>query len=120
MAQIRLEHLTNMLRARSPKGRSFAIHFSQQGARQPDCKHVCHTLVNTIFAEQMQPGRYGRSGSGCRLIWPEAWSADAWHFDRHNFAGWGATDWELLVAVSLASGTTFCVQTQAIIFRVQD
>lgn|ERR1043166_2414907 len=53
--RIRLEHLTNVLRAGSPKGRSFAIHFSQQGAREPDCKHVCHTLVNTVFADQMQP-----------------------------------------------------------------
>ena len=80
-------------------------------------RHLAHPLYCDTHWERLQPELGKALG---RLIWPQALSADAWHFDRHNFAGWGATDWELLVAISLASGTTFCVQTQAIIFRVQD
>src|SRR6266581_3361272 len=52
--RIGLEDLANMLRSRSPKGRSFSVHFSQHGAGQSDRKHVCHTLVNTTLAGQTQ------------------------------------------------------------------
>lgn len=51
-----------------------------------------------------------------RTIRPQARSQDAWHFDRHNFAGWGLTDWEWLEVVALSGKTRFIVQKQGVTF----
>jgi hypothetical protein len=57
-----------------------------------------------------------------RLPWrlrPEAASMEAWHFGRHNFTGWGLSDWDLLAAVSLGANTSCIVQKQVILFQLQ-
>lgn len=57
-----------------------------------------------------------------RLPWrlrPAATATDAWHFERHNLAGWGLSDWELFAALSLGANTAFIVQKQAILFQLQ-
>jgi hypothetical protein len=51
-----------------------------------------------------------------RPVRPQARSKDAWHFDRHNLAGCGLTDWELLEAVALSGKTRFVVRKQAVVF----
>ncbi|HXF09628.1 MAG TPA: hypothetical protein VN625_02510 [Desulfuromonadaceae bacterium] len=40
---------------------------------------------------------------------PRGNSPDSWHFYRHNFAGCGLTQWELLETLALAGKTTFTV-----------
>jgi hypothetical protein len=36
-------------------------------------------------------------------------SPDSWHFYRHNFAGCGLTQWQLLEAIAMSGQTTFTV-----------
>ncbi|MEY2409958.1 MAG: hypothetical protein QOF48_2628 [Verrucomicrobiota bacterium] len=50
-------------------------------------------------------------------VQPEAASPDAWHFARHNFAGWNLTGSELLRVLSLTGNTTVTVQKSDIRFR---
>jgi hypothetical protein len=51
------------------------------------------------------------------MIRPLPGSEDAWHFDRHNFAAHGLTDWEILSAVSLTAHTTAFAEKNRIIFE---
>ena len=55
-----------------------------------------------------------------RRVRPEGASAEAWHFNRHNVAGWHLTGWELLEAVSLTGGTAVTVQKLGINFQIRD
>ena len=48
---------------------------------------------------------------------PAAHSPDAWHFSRHNLAGWNLTNWELLTALSLSGRTAFTVHQSRIEWR---
>ncbi len=66
--------------------------------------------------ERLQPQLEKRLS---RPIRPVPQSTDAWHFERHNLAGWGLTGWEFLTAVSLAGKTSFSVQKQAISFQLR-
>ena len=50
-------------------------------------------------------------------ILPWSKSENAWHFARHNIAGWNLTDWELLTAVSLSGKTRFTVEKRRVIFQ---
>lgn len=78
--------------------------------------HVPRAFYCDAHWERLQPGLQRK------LPWrlrPAATSADAWHFERPNFAGRGLSDWELLAALSLAANATFIVQKQAILFQVQ-
>ena len=50
---------------------------------------------------------------------PVAASQDAWHFGRHNFAGWNLTGWELLAVTALTGDTTATVQKSGIRFQVR-
>lgn len=50
-------------------------------------------------------------------ILPWSMSGNAWHFARHNLAGWNLTDWEWLVAVSLSGKTSFTVEKRRVIFQ---
>ncbi len=52
-------------------------------------------------------------------IMPQAGSQAAWHFYRHNVAGCGLSDWEVLTALSLAGRTTFTVSARQIEFEVK-
>ncbi len=54
-----------------------------------------------------------------RTVRPQGTSTDAWHFNRHNFAGWNLTGWELLEAVSLTGGTKVHVQNRGIDFQIR-
>ena len=50
-------------------------------------------------------------------ILPWSKSDDAWHFARHNLAGWNLTDWELLTAVSLTGKTRIIIEKRRVIFQ---
>jgi hypothetical protein len=50
-------------------------------------------------------------------VHPLPGSQEAWHFNRHNFAAWSLTDWELLEAVSLTARTTALVEKFRITFK---
>jgi len=50
-------------------------------------------------------------------ILPWSKSDGAWHFARHNLAGWNLTDWELLTAVSLTGKTGFTVEKRRVVFQ---
>jgi hypothetical protein len=63
--------------------------------------------------DRLQPAL--RKALDCPVT-PPARSKDAWHFDRHNLAGWGLTDWEVLEAVSLSAKTRFTVRRQGVVF----
>ena len=53
-----------------------------------------------------------------RPVSPDGSSRDAWHFNRHNLAGWNLTGWEFLQALSLTGGTSVHVQKLGIFFHV--
>ncbi len=78
--------------------------------------HLPHLLYCDAHWGRLQPDL---RVSLRRKFRPEAQSTDAWHFERHNLAGWGLSDWEVLVAVSLASATSFRVEKQAILFQAR-
>ena len=89
-------------------------------------------IEDSKLAERLRTGRHLLRASYCDAHWdqlqpvlqktldrpvrPQARSQDAWHFDRHNFAGWSLTDWEWLEVVALSGKTRFTVQRQAVLF----
>lgn len=54
----------------------------------------------------------------CRVR-PDGASTDAWHFNRHNLAGWNLTGWELLEVISLTGGTKVTVLNRGINFQIR-
>ena len=54
-----------------------------------------------------------------RTVRPQGASTDAWHFNRHNLAGWNLTGWELLEVISLTGGTKVTVQNRGIDFQIR-
>jgi hypothetical protein len=50
-------------------------------------------------------------------VLPWSTSANAWHFARHNLAGWNLTDWELITAVSLSGRTSVTIEKRRLIFQ---
>ncbi len=50
---------------------------------------------------------------------PLTGSKDDWHFNRHNLAAYGATDLELVSALSLTARTTASIQRKRVIFDVR-
>lgn len=67
--------------------------------------------------DQLQPNLEKALGIS---VAPPPRSTAAWHFDRHNFAGWGLSDWEVLEAVALSAKTRFIVQRRAVQFDLGD
>lgn len=64
--------------------------------------------------EKLQP----QLTAGLRVpVQPAPASEDAWHFERHNFAAWNLTGWELLQVLSLTGNTRVTVQKQAVHVR---
>lgn len=83
---------------------------AQSLKRQPALAHG--VFVDTHW-ERLQPRL---TADLKRKVRPAPDSQDAWHFARHNFAGWNLTGWELLSAASLAGNTTVTVQKSSIVF----
>ena len=50
-------------------------------------------------------------------VLPWSTSREAWHFARHNLAGWSLSDWELLLAVSLTGKTALTVEKRRVHFE---
>ena len=80
---------------------------------QAEC-HFAHALFLDRHWENVQPWLQQQLGMKCL---PPARAEAAWHFNRHNLAGWGLTDWELLTALSLAGRTSFTVSRGRITFQ---
>ena len=51
-------------------------------------------------------------------VLPAARSGQAWHFARHNLAGWDLSDWEVLSALSLTGHTTIAVKRSSLVFSL--
>ena len=66
--------------------------------------------------EMVQPALERALG---RTVRPQGASTDAWHFNRHNLAGWNLTGWELLEVISLTGGTKVTVQNRGIDFQIR-
>ena len=77
--------------------------------------HLKHALYCDRHWETIQPELNGQLRTA---ILPSAKSEDAWHFNRHNLAGWNLSDWEWLSALSLAGRTSLNVQERRIVFQV--
>jgi hypothetical protein len=50
-------------------------------------------------------------------VLPTAKSSDAWHFARHNLAGWGLTDRELINLLSITGKTSVSIQKSFLVFQ---
>jgi hypothetical protein len=85
----------------------------KQAERLKIGRHLPRALYCDTHWDQLQPAL---EQALARPVRPQARSRDAWHFDRHNLAGWGLTDWEWLAAVSLSGKTRCTVQKQAVAF----
>lgn len=97
-----------------------------------DRLEALNQIEDSKHAERLRTGRHFPRASYCDAHWdhlqpalqktfdrpvrPQARSQDAWHFDRHNFAGWGLTDWEWLEVIALSGKTRFTVQRQSVLF----
>jgi len=92
----------------------FAIQDQAAFRRLKSEHHLPHVLYCDAHWERLQPELRVSLG---RVLRPEAQSTAAWHFERHHLAGWGLSDWEVLLAVSLASATTFRVEKKAVVFQ---
>lgn len=80
-----------------------------------------HSLPNRVLHldahwETVQPTLERALG---RRVRPDGASTEAWHFNRHNLAGWNLTGWELLEAISLTGGTSVTVLNRGIDFQIR-
>ena len=76
--------------------------------------HWNHAVYCDRHWETIQPELKGKLKIALR---PSARSEDAWHFSRHNLAGWNLSDWEFLSALSLAGGTSVRIERSRIVFQ---
>lgn len=91
------------------------VRHEKASARLRRDHHLEHALYRDRHWETIQPELKGRLRTA---ILPSAKSEDAWHFNRHNLAGWNLSDWEWLSALSLAGRTSLNVQERRIVFQV--
>lgn len=50
-------------------------------------------------------------------VWPQVEAQDSWHFGRAYAAGWNLSDYEVLRALALATGTRYTISTDRIRFQ---
>ena len=74
---------------------------------------LAHAHFIDTHWERLQPAL---QKSVTMKVRPDAQSEDAWHFSRHNLAGWNLSNWELLQALSLAGKTACTVRRDQIVF----
>ena len=91
------------------------IRNERAAARLKREKHLPHAVYCDRHWEALQPELKGRFPS---KILPAARSEEAWHFNRHNLAGWGLSDWEWLEVLSLTGRTTVIVERSRLLWRV--
>jgi hypothetical protein len=122
--------LTNATEVRATFQQPFFLLYVQRDALNPACvaedERIARTLKNQVHLrhacwkdmhwENIQPAVQKALS---RTVKPKGPSSDAWHFSRHNLAGWELSDWELLNALSLAAGTKVTVQKKGIVFAVR-
>ena len=92
-----------------------SIEHSKTAEKLQQQRHWPHLVLNDTHWERLQPAL--KKNLRIKVL-PDAESADAWHFNRHSFAGWNLTDWELITALSLTGKTSFTVQKDRITFQV--
>jgi hypothetical protein len=123
--------LTNATEVRATFQEPFLLLHVQRDLLQPACasederaartlkerSHLPRVRWKDAHWETLQPVIQKALGRPVRPVGP---SADAWHFNRHNLAAWGLSDWEFLSALSLAGSTKVTVQKRAIVFQVRD
>jgi len=90
------------------------IRDAARAAQLKRVSHLRHARFSDMHWEKLQPVLQKTATIEVR---PPAQSEDAWHFSRHNLAGWNLTDWELLNAVSLAGNTVCTVQKERLVFQ---
>ena len=78
--------------------------------------HLPYVLWVDAHWQRVQP--YLRECLKMKVL-PEAQSEDAWHFARHNIAGWNLADSQVLAALSLAGKTTVSVEKNRILFQLR-
>ncbi len=92
-----------------------SIEHSRTAEKLQQQRHWPQLFLNDTHWERLQPAL--KKNLRIKVL-PDAESADAWHFNRHSFAGWNLTDWELLTTLSLTGKTSFTVQKDRITFQV--
>jgi len=84
------------------------------GQKMSEGHHLPKVLWVDAHWERLQP----RLRKELKMeVLPAGQSSDAWHFARHNLAGWGLSDRELIDLLSLTGKTSISIQKNRLVFQ---